>query len=105
MPILVSKRAARPPPERAPEGALVFRDRTDFRPNLTPAEVLQVRGASHLRAHPFLRARAARRRLADGLAASSQLGSFGGGYFRTIRSSVTGEVHTRAWQEFPKEWC
>ena len=45
MPLLVSERAPREPPARAPDGTLVFRDRADFRPNLTPAEVLQVRVA------------------------------------------------------------
>jgi hypothetical protein len=33
-----------------------------------------------------------------------QLGSFGGGYFRTIKSAVTKRVHERAWEEFPLSW-
>ena len=33
-----------------------------------------------------------------------RLGSFGGGYFRTIRSAVTKQTHTRAWEEFPPAW-
>ena len=35
---------------------------------------------------------------------SCQLGSFGGGYFRCIKSAVTNKVHARAWEEFPKAW-
>lgn len=31
-------------------------------------------------------------------------GSFGGGYFRSIRSSVTGLTYKEAWKEFPAEW-
>jgi len=52
---------------------LVFSDVPEFRPNLTPAEVL--RG-----------------------------GAWGGGYFRPIRSSVTGKSHKDAWKELPTEW-
>lgn len=33
-----------------------------------------------------------------------QAGSFGGGYFRPIKSSVTGEKHKDCWNEFPAEW-
>jgi hypothetical protein len=34
-----------------------------------------------------------------------KLGSFGGGYFRPIRSKVTGLSYTNeAWEELPKEW-
>lgn len=31
-----------------------------------------------------------------------QRGSFGGTYFRTIKSGVTGETYKDAWKEFPK---
>lgn len=31
-------------------------------------------------------------------------GSFGGCYFRTIASTVTGRVHAEAWRELPVEW-
>lgn len=31
-------------------------------------------------------------------------GSFGGTYFRTISSVVTGQTYRDAWKEFPKEW-
>lgn len=50
-----------PPPTRNALGQLVFEGAPEFRPNLTPAEVLQ-------------------------------MGSFGGTYFRPIKSSVTGET-------------
>ncbi|KAJ1404413.1 hypothetical protein B484DRAFT_338149 [Ochromonadaceae sp. CCMP2298] len=33
-----------------------------------------------------------------------QLGSFGGTYFRTIRSKVTGQSYSDAWREFPGDW-
>ena len=33
-----------------------------------------------------------------------QLGSFGGGYFRKIKSGVTKQVHEGAWEEFPEAW-
>lgn len=60
-------------PTRDSQGCLYFRDFPDFRPNLTPKEVLQ-------------------------------LGSFGGTYFRVIRSGVTGETYHNAWKEFPTDW-
>ncbi len=31
-------------------------------------------------------------------------GAFGGGYFRTIASRVTGRVHVDAWRELPAAW-
>lgn len=31
-------------------------------------------------------------------------GSFGGGYFRDIKSGVTGEAYKDVWRELPKEW-
>lgn len=43
---------------------------SDFRPNLTPKEVMQ-------------------------------MGSFGGTYFRPIKSSVTGKSYRDVWKEFP----
>jgi len=52
MPLDVSDRPPRPAPERHADGTLVFRDRADFRPNLTPSEVMQVRGAMRVRAAP-----------------------------------------------------
>ncbi len=33
-----------------------------------------------------------------------RMGSFGGGYFRSIKSSVTGKVYKDAWKELPTEW-
>jgi hypothetical protein len=50
-----------------------FKDQPDFRPNLTPAEVLQ-------------------------------MGSFGGTYFRPIRSGVTQQSYKNVHKEFPDEW-
>ena len=56
------------------DGTIIFKDYVDFRPNLTPKEVLQ-------------------------------LGSFGGTYFRPIKSSVTGKQYQdSAWKELPKSW-
>lgn len=54
-------------------GEFEFADCPDFRPNMSPAEVLRA-------------------------------GSFGGGYYRDIHSSVTGESYTDAWKELPPEW-
>ena len=63
-----------PLPTRNKNNELVFKDHPEFRPNLTPKEVLH-------------------------------LGSFGGGYFRRIKSSVTGEVYgVNTYKEFPKDW-
>ncbi|XP_053397086.1 uncharacterized protein LOC123552860 isoform X1 [Mercenaria mercenaria] len=33
-----------------------------------------------------------------------QAGSFGGTYFRPIKSSVTGKSYTQVWKELPKDW-
>jgi len=33
-----------------------------------------------------------------------QAGSFGGGYFRNIKSGVTKEAYKDAWKEFPSDW-
>eukprot|EP00808_Paulinella_micropora_P008707 g60504.t1 len=33
-----------------------------------------------------------------------QMGSFGGGYFRDIYSSVTKQHYTQVWKELPEEW-
>eukprot|EP01035_Chromulina_nebulosa_P018076 gene18076-23724_t len=52
---------------------LIFQDHKEFKPNLTPKEILQ-------------------------------LGSFGGTYFRSIKSGVTGLVYKDVWQEFPSDW-
>ena len=30
--------------------------------------------------------------------------AFGGGYFRDIKSSVTGKSYTDTWKELPSEW-
>ena len=64
---------AKPIPKKDVNGFLYFSDKPNFRPNLTPAEILQS-------------------------------GAFGGGYFRTIRSGVTGLTYIDAWKEFPAEW-
>ena len=63
-----------PLPTRNKNNQLVFKDHPEFRPNLSPKEVLN-------------------------------LGSFGGTYFRRIKSSVTGETYgTNTYKEFPKDW-
>lgn len=62
-----------PLPTRDADGTLLFADHPEFRPNLTPKEVLQ-------------------------------MGSFGGTYFRTIESGVTGQTHEDAWKELPADW-
>ena len=64
---------SQPLPSRNMDNELQFADYPDFKPNLTPKEVLQ-------------------------------LGSFGGTYFRTIKSNVTNQTHTNAWKEFPESW-
>lgn len=63
----------KPLPKKNKKGELVFEDEPEFRPNLTPKDVLQG-------------------------------GSFGGTYFRPIRSSVTGESYSGVWKELPKDW-
>ena len=61
-------------PKRNPvDGCFDFPDYPDFRPNLSPAEVLR-------------------------------MGSFGGGYFRPIYSSVANRKFDRVWEELPKQW-
>ena len=51
----------------------VFSDQEEFRPNMTPKEVLQA-------------------------------GSFGGTYFRPIKSSVTNLKYNKMWDELPQNW-
>jgi len=60
-------------PTKNDRGNLVFEDREDFFPNLTPEEVLRA-------------------------------GSFGGTYFRPIKSSVTGLKYDKQWEELPQSW-
>jgi len=62
-----------PIPKKNTEGVLVFPDSKEFRPNMTPKEVLQA-------------------------------GSFGGTYFRPIKSSVTGLKYNKMWNELPQNW-
>eukprot|EP00051_Salpingoeca_urceolata_P025007 m.444562 g.444562 ORF g.444562 m.444562 type:complete len:319 (-) comp20299_c3_seq13:139-1095(-) len=59
-------------PRRA-DGTLKFNDFPEFRPNLSPMQVMQ-------------------------------MGSFGGTYFRRIKSGVTGETYSKVHEEFPKDW-
>ena len=61
------------PARDAKTGVLVFKDAPEFRPNMTPKEVLQA-------------------------------GSFGGTYFRPIKSSVTGLKYNKMWLELPQNW-
>ena len=72
-PVATVIRADAPLPKRNKQGQLVFADHTNFKPNLTPQEILQ-------------------------------LGSFGGTYFRSIKSGVTGKTYKNAHAEFPKDW-
>eukprot|EP00633_Aureoumbra_lagunensis_P005039 CAMPEP_0197308934 /NCGR_PEP_ID=MMETSP0891-20130614/7468_1 /TAXON_ID=44058 ORGANISM="Aureoumbra lagunensis, Strain CCMP1510" /NCGR_SAMPLE_ID=MMETSP0891 /ASSEMBLY_ACC=CAM_ASM_000534 /LENGTH=189 /DNA_ID=CAMNT_0042793717 /DNA_START=33 /DNA_END=599 /DNA_ORIENTATION=- len=86
------KELCKDPPTLPPQNVIVFSERApvmtrnkkngtltstthpEFRPNLSPAEIMQ-------------------------------LGSFGGTYFRSIVSAVTGETYgDEVWQEFPAEW-
>jgi len=60
-------------PKRNSDGVLIFKDEEEFRPNMTPKEVLQA-------------------------------GSFGGTYFRPIKSSVTGLKYNKMWNELPQNW-
>jgi len=62
-----------PIPKRNSEGIILFPDAKEFRPNLTPKEVLQA-------------------------------GSFGGTYFRPIKSAVTGLKYNKIWKELPQAW-
>jgi len=60
-------------PTRRTDGTLKFDEWPDFRPNLTPEEILRA-------------------------------GSFGGGYFRNIRSAVTSAEYEEVWKELPSSW-
>merc|ERR1711936_160158 len=60
-------------PRKNSDGVLIFKDQKEFRPNMTPKEVLQA-------------------------------GSFGGTYFRPIKSSVTGLKYNKMWNELPQNW-
>ena len=60
-------------PRKNSDGVLIFKDQKEFRPNMTPKEVLQA-------------------------------GSFGGTYFRPIKSSVTGLKYNKMWEELPQNW-
>merc|ERR1712045_537826 len=60
-------------PRKNFDGVLIFKDQKEFRPNMTPKEVLQA-------------------------------GSFGGTYFRPIKSSVTGLKYNKMWEELPQNW-
>lgn len=62
-----------PEPKRNEKNELVFSDYPQFRPNLTPMQVLQ-------------------------------MGSFGGTYWRPIKSGVTGQSYADCWRELPAEW-
>jgi hypothetical protein len=62
-----------PIPTKNAAGELIFPDYPNFKPNLTPKEVLH-------------------------------LGSFGGTYFRPIKSGVTGLSYKDAWKELPSDW-
>ena len=55
-----------PLPKRDADGVLLFSDAKEFRPNMTPKEVLHA-------------------------------GSFGGTYFRPIKSSITGLSYKKMW--------
>lgn len=62
------------PTRDANTNEFVFKDRPEFRPNLSPSEVLQ-------------------------------MGSFGGTYFRPIKSSVTNIAYgDEVWKELPQDW-
>jgi len=60
-------------PKSDKDGVLIFPDAKEFRPNMTPKEVLQA-------------------------------GSFGGTYFRPIKSSITGLKYNKMWNELPQDW-
>ena len=62
-----------PIPKKNSDGVLIFKDEPEFRPNMTPKEVLQA-------------------------------GSFGGTYFRPIKSSVTNLKYNKMWNELPQNW-
>ena len=62
-----------PIPKKNSDGVLIFKDCDEFRPNMTPKEVLQA-------------------------------GSFGGTYFRPIKSGVTGLKYDKMWNELPQNW-
>ena len=62
-----------PIPKSDKDGVLIFPDAKEFRPNMTPKEVLHA-------------------------------GSFGGTYFRPIKSSITGLKYNKMWNELPQDW-
>ncbi|XP_046583388.1 uncharacterized protein LOC124290646 [Haliotis rubra] len=60
-------------PTRNSKGQLVFAGVPEFRPNMTPKEVMHA-------------------------------GSFGGTYFRPIKSGATKKSYSGVWKELPKDW-
>ncbi|XP_046334016.2 uncharacterized protein LOC124116641, partial [Haliotis rufescens] len=60
-------------PTRNNKGEMVFAGIPEFRPNMTPKEVMQA-------------------------------GSFGGTYFRPIKSGATKKSYSGVWKELPKDW-
>jgi hypothetical protein len=67
------EKECQPLPTRSKDAILHFKDFPEFKPNLTPKEVLQA-------------------------------GSFGGTYFRNIRSSITNQSYRDMWKELPSDW-
>jgi hypothetical protein len=87
-------------PKRNSKDELVFEDYPDFRPNLTPQQVFEVRCA-HDCTPP---APSVSHGPEPTSLPSPQLGAFSGGYYRPIKSRVTGKAYQDAHKEFPSEW-
>ena len=88
---------ASPRPTRSANGDLVFQDYPNFRPNLTPKEVLQMGSFGNNVMHTL-------HVLYNKYHTYCRTHTTGGAYFRPIKSRVTGIAYKDVWKELPPEW-